>query len=379
MSNNTETINAIQQQSSAVLEMLADRQIRSFKIKDLNFDNGVYLNDMPLRGRALKTVLSMLKVRTGFVDYSTKMTLDDWKTVSRKITAAEGDTAMFAKITKDDKGISDEVTEVFVQNDRKKHVDDASYRQYMNWITDSLANSDTSYSLKNFHFDPRQETMELILLNNDRQVDVFGTDTDVWKLGDRFIFNSLKFDYAPFFERLVCSNGNTATEYGFGAYISQAKFNNNKIKNVIERSILHGSEAMPQQLQKSVQHLKDNNVSLAEFYNYRRFFESRNSEGSYGAILENFFNDELFYKNYGVNIAEKSYKWKSTANSGINAYDFFNMLTWIASHPEKVRVSSKDRTDLQIQASHLLFKNQLDLEDVATSVNFVYPRLAVMN
>jgi hypothetical protein len=38
-----------------------------------------------------------------------------------------------------------------------------------------------------------------------------------------------------------------------------------------------------------------------------------------------------------------------------------------------------DRVQLQINASNLLFKKELDLEDIATSANIVYPRLAAMN
>jgi hypothetical protein len=54
------------------------------------------------------------------------------------------------------------------------------------------------------------------------------------------------------------------------------------------------------------------------------------------------------------------------------------MLTWIASHPDKVSVDVEDRLDLQISASNLLFKPSLDLEDIATNVNIEYPRLAAM-
>jgi len=220
---------------------------------------------------------------------------------------------------------------------------------------------------------------ELILLNENDRVDVFGTDLDLWKMGDRFHFNGVRFNYAPFFERLVCSNGNTATEFGFGADISKNSFNNNKIQGVISKALEFGSETMPATLAQAVQHLQKNNVSLAEFYQYRNFFESRNGEEVYTGLIEKYFNDQPFYRGYGVNINEKSRKWKATANSGINAYDFFNLLTWVASHPDQVRMDKNDRIQLQIQASNLLFKKELDLEDIATSANIVYPRLAAMN
>lgn len=378
MSKNAETIEKIRSVTSGVLEKLGERQISAFKIKDLNFEDGIWLRDKKLTGNALKAVLSMLKVRNQFVEYSHKMTPEDWSMVSKKIKAAEGETGMYAKYMIDDHG-NNEIVDVFPQNNAKKVTDDASYHQYMDWITDSLEKSDTSYSMKSFSYDKKHETFDLTLLNNDRKVDVFGTDTDVWKLGDRFVFNGLRFDYAPFFERLVCSNGNTATEYGFGANIAQAKFNNTKIQSIIENSIIHGTETMPDMLKHAVQHLKNNNVSLSEFYTYRRFFEARNENEKYNAIIDKYFNDQPFYQGYGVNINEKSSKWKSTANTGINAYNFFNGLTYLASHPDKIRMDQKDRRDLQIQASGLLFKKQLDLEDIATNVTINYPVLSIMN
>jgi len=375
---NTETIEQIRQESTGILERLADREISGFKIKDLDFDNGVSLRGTPLVGHALKGVLAFLRVRTGFVDFAQKMTPEDWTTVSRKIKATEGETAMYAKIVKNDLG-QPEITEVYPQNRNKKNPDDASYRQYLDWITEALLQSENAYTLKSFDFDAKHETMGITLLNNDRKVDVFGTDLDVWKMGDRFVFNGLRFDYAPFFERLICSNGNTATEYGFGAGINQAKFNNKKIQGIIERSLVHGQETLPEILAQSVQHLQNYNVSIHEFYTFRKFFESRNENGRYDSLIERYFSDRPFYSAYGEDVARKSYKWKSTADSGINAYDFFNGLTYLASHPDKIKTEKKDRTDLQIAASSLLFKKQLDMEDIASPVKISYPRLEIMH
>lgn len=375
--NNQETIQRIQNESNNIIESLGERSICEFKIKDLDIDNGVYLNEMPVRGRALSTIMSTLKVRNNFTEFANQMSPEDWTMVSQKLKSAEADTKMFARIIKDEEGKT-EVNNVYRQNDKKKVSDDASLSQYIGWINESLEKTETDYSMKSLNFNSKTETFDLVLLNESKRVDVFGTDTDLWKMGDRFTFNGLRFDYAPFFERLVCSNGNTALQYGFGANIAQAKFNNNRIKSVIEKHLVFGTESLPDQLVQAVQHLKNNNVSIAEFEGAKRFFESRNENEKYDGLIHRFFNDQLFYQTYGLNIADKSRKWKSTANTGINAYDFFNMLTYIASHPEDVRMDREDRRELQIQASNILFKKELDLEDVATRVEIEYPRLAAM-
>lgn len=45
-------------------------------------------------------------------------------------------------------------------------------------------------------------------------------------------------------------------------------------------------------------------------------------------------------------------------------------MTYIASHPEEAKVSDRERVDLQIRASDLLFRKSLDLEQVAPKVKW---------
>jgi hypothetical protein len=376
--NNFEVIETINTQASRILERMGSREDTMFQINELEIENGIFLRGHEIKGSALKNILKMLGVRPEFLEYSNKMTSDDWHSVSEKIKGAIGSDVVYAKTVRDDDGWVS-VIDIFKHNGDKKKIDNASFDQYIQWITEALGNSKNNYELKDFFWNAQAESMNINLLNKDTGIDVFGTDLDVWKMGQNFSFSAFNFDYAPFFERLVCSNGNVAKEFGFRSNISQGRFNNKKIQSTIEKNILQVSTDMPWMLQKATQHLKENNISIAEFQHYKNFFGGRNQEERYDNIMAKFFNETPFYKAYGVNLEEKSKKWKSTANTGINAYDFFNMLTWIASHPEEVKMDKTDRINLQIQSSNLLFKNQLDLEDVATNVVVEYPRLVSMN
>jgi hypothetical protein len=376
--NNFEVIETINTQASRILERMGSREDTMFQINELEIENGIFLRGHEIKGSALKNILKMLGVRPEFLEYSNKMTSDDWHSVSEKIKGAIGSDVVYAKTVRDDDGWVS-VIDIFKHNGGKKKIDNASFDQYIQWITEALGTSKNNYELKDFFWNAQSESMNINLLNKDTGIDVFGTDLDVWKMGQNFSFSAFNFDYAPFFERLVCSNGNVAKEFGFRSNISQGRFNNKKIQSTIEKNILQVSTDMPWMLQKATQHLKENNISIAEFQHYKNFFGGRNQEERYDNIMAKFFNETPFYKAYGVNLEEKSKKWKSTANTGINAYDFFNMLTWIASHPEEVKMDKTDRINLQIQSSNLLFKNQLDLEDVATNVVVEYPRLVSMN
>ena len=377
--NNLKTIEQIREQAAPALESLSNRTHMHFKVGDINFDGGlVNLNGIPVEGKPLTAVMGAFKAKKEFTAFSQKMSPEDWDSVSQKLKASEGETKMIARVIRDDEG-KEVISAIFSENEKKKFSDsDVNYENYLNWITESLGNSESNFSLNDFRFDKKKSNFIITLLG-DSEFDAFNSGgTDLWKSGQRFTFNSVAFDASPFFERLVCSNGNTAKQYGFNTYISQAKFNTEKIRKVITKSIEENDESVQRILADSVQHIKQYNVSLAEFYQYRDFFSNKNHEGMYDGIVDKYFNDRPFYKAYGENIEKRSRKWKSTANTGINAYDFFNQVTYLASHPDIIRIKPDDQLNLQIQASNLLFKKELDLEDIASATKVDYPKSEIM-
>lgn len=377
---NEGVIEDILSNANPILENLNNREIVQFQIKEIELGERISLRGIPIVGKAIGTIFYALKVRPNFTEFASKMSTSDFNLISQKLKSAEAETKMYAKIVKNDKG-NPEIVQCYYHNDKKTQADTAGLSTYFDWMVDSLKNSEKDYALKQFNFNSKKETFDIILLDEttENKIDAFGTGLDLWKMGDRFEFNSLKFDYAPFLERLSCTNGNTALEYGFAADISHSKFNNRRLESVIHKALGFKNEDLPLILQNATNHLRQNNISMSEFYQYRKFFENLNDDGIYTGLINNYFDDKPFYQSYGVDINSKSSKWKSTANTGINAYDFFNMLTYIASHPKEVRMDREHRTNLQIKASNLLFKKELDLEDIASSVKVDYPRLAAMN
>lgn len=375
--NNLKTIEEIKDKTASALSSMKNRTHVHFSIKDIDFDGGVHINGLPIDGKPLSAVMSALHAKKEFTAFSHKMSPEDWASVSQKLKATEGDTKMIARIITDDNG-NEVISAVFNENDAKKNSDsDVNYENTVSWICDSLGASDGNFSLKEFTFDEKKHNFGITLLESS-EFNAFDNGKDFWKSGQRFQFNSVSFDAAPFFERLVCSNGNVAKQYGFNTYISQARFNTEKIRSVITKAIEENDNSIHRILADSVQHLAGNNISLQEFYTYRNFFAQRNKDGLYDSIIEKYFSDRPFFQAYGENIEKKSTKWKSTANTGINANDFFNQLTWLASHPGDTRMTADDQLNLQIQSSNLLFKNNLDLEDIATSVKIEYPKTAIM-
>jgi hypothetical protein len=123
---------------------------------------------------------------------------------------------------------------------------------------------------------------------------------------------------------------------------------------------------MSQYLVDATNHLKSTNVSVREFLKFKNMF----NEDEHSAIIKKWLDDSTINKAYGCVSSEMPDLWKTTADSGKNAYDFFNDLTYIAAHPDEATLTDRERVDLQIKASDLLFKKDLDLELVAPKVKW---------
>ena len=374
--NNLKTIEQIREQSESAMKLLSNRTHMHFKVADVDFDGGlVNLNGIAIEGKPLSTVMGAFKAKKEFTAFSHKMLPEDWDSIAQKLKETEGETKMIARVIRDEDG-KETISSIFKENETKKFGDsDVNYENYLNWICDSLGRSESNFTLNGFKFNERKSEFGITLLG-DSEFNAFDSGKDFWKSGQNFTFNSVSFKAAPFFERLVCSNGNIVKEHGFNTWINQAKFNTEKIKSVIAKSIEENDNSIERILTENINHVKQYNVSLGEFFNYRNFFASK--DGKYDSIVEKYFNDRPFYQAYGENIDAKSAKWKSTADTGINAYNFFNMLTYLASHPNEFKLTADDQFDLQVKASNLLFKKELDLEDIATNVRIEYPVLDIM-
>jgi hypothetical protein len=216
--------------------------------------------------------------------------------------------------------------------------------------------------------------VSLKFVNNNDEFDVL--KNDAWKSGHQFDIDLFKFEMKPFFQRLVCSNGMSLKEYGDGISINKKQYSPRHISYIIYKNLTQNNwehETLITQVNK----LNSNNVSLKEFYSAKKIIDSIGSRytndnmiAAHQQLVLDHFSEEKFLKAYNIrNIDGKSDKWLSTANSGINAYQFFNNITWFGTHRDKTNVTTSDSFRLNKEASELLFKKCLDLEDFAPTIN----------
>lgn len=363
ISRTAKTVADLQEFQELVQESLEqhEKNKMQFCVGDLKVENcKLKLDDNTLSDDSTKKVLSHLRVKNNFLELQKKMSEEDWETVSEKLKMLNASQAVYGRKM----ATESKIVDLHLAN-RKAPNGGIQVPEIFDLLRESLLSSSADdYSLSDTYFSDESGQVSVTLLNEDRQIDVFGNQQDMWKTGKRITWSSVDFGVFPFFERLVCTNGNVAKQYGFSANVSKSKYNFAKVQAILEREILHASDAATPMLSEATRHLKKSNVSVREFLAYRSFF----NEEDHAKIVEKYFDLSYLNKVYRCDVESMHNIWKSTADTGKNAYDFFNDLTYIASHPKEIKIEEDLRRSLQIKASDLLFKETLDLELVAPKI-----------
>jgi len=363
MTNTRETIQTLNQFKKDVKAKMTSRETVSFNISNIEIENEkMSIDGNFLSESATKKVLSRLKVKNNFFEISKNLSHTDWKIVKDKLKQASGSQEVHGrKITN---GALSTIDDVYMAAPRTTGI--LEIDSIFDEVINSITSTGKDISLKSTHFLEDKDEVIVTLLEHDNPVDIFGNEEDIWKIGKRIVWNGLNFSVSPFFERLICTNGNTAPQYGFKANVSNNKFNLSKIKKILEKEIVLESETMSEYLIDAANHLKSTNVSVREFLKFKNLF----NEDEHLDIIKKWLDITPINKAYSTVVYEMPELWKITADSGKNAYDFFNDLTYIASHPKEAKITDRERVDLQIKASDLLFKKELDLELVAPKVKW---------
>jgi hypothetical protein len=363
MTSTAETIHTLNKFRKDVNTKMTSREIVSFNISDIEIENEKMLVDGDvLTESATKKVLNKLRVKNNFFEISKSLSHTDWNLVKDKLKQASGSQTVHGrKIMNGTLGTIDDIYMAAPRTTGILEIDSIFHE-----VIDSIIGTGKDISIKSTYFLEDKDEVVVTLLENDNTIDIFGTDEDLWKVGKRIVWNGLNFSVSPFFERLVCTNGNTAPQYGFKANVSNNKFNMNRIKKILEKEIVLESDTMTEYLVDATNHLKSTNVSVREFMKFKNLF----NEDEHSAIIKKWLDDSAINRAYGCVASEMPELWKTTADSGKNAYDFFNDLTYIAAHPDEATITDRERIDLQIKASDLLFKKDLDLELVAPKVKW---------
>ena len=211
-----------------------------------------------------------------------------------------------------------------------------------------LETTERDLAIRDLYFNSETLQVDLRVQDRETNIDVFGDGNDNWNPGFGINYGEVKTSVAPYYLRLICTNGMTAAHEIVQRYFNtremkQSSFNK-LIGQVIERDVVQVCKANAKRLQNT-------NTSLREFFMAKNILRSDNKD-----LQLDYFDDKEIqeaYKPYGIRYRNK--RWLSSANSNVNAYEFFNRLTHAASH-QIDRLQGSTRMALNALASGLFFK-----------------------
>lgn len=337
-----------------------------FPIKDIEIADGIFYNGKKFSAKAVGKIAEHFKLQKTFFKLIGPQ-ISNWDMFKDALKSVNGSKIVYAIGTT-------KIRDILIGDEKLIPMDHTSLSKNLDII------QNTMLLHKNLRFNKgtfNDQTFEVNMKFVDERSNLTVLENDTWKTGIDISMGALNFDVRPFFQRLVCMNGNSAFEFGEGTKITNKKFDENYMFSTINKQ-LNKRKEMDEMIINKVVRLNCNNVSLKEFYDGKELFENTKenykdigSTDIHDQLILEYFRDEEILNAYNLeNIKGKSDRWLATADSGINAYKFYNNLTWLSTHTDKTYMSESDCFQIQKYASDLLFKKSLDLEDIAPRVIF---------
>jgi len=219
-------------------------------------------------------------------------------------------------------------------------------------------------TLGRFWFSPELYQIGFRFNNPSVELDVFKDKKDFWTPGVAMTFDQNQFRVANHFLRLVCLNGATAEEELERTYIGNKDLSQGRFNKTMDHYM--SVEGLEEGLQEKADVARSCNASVNELVQARAIVNE-----VFSKPLAERFNKEHFditpvtvaYARHGIDTKKMSRDTKKRADTNINAYDFFNSLTYLASHevaPQEVTSVNRFNT----LASSVFFRGP----DLASSV-----------
>lgn len=300
------------------------------------------VNDIEVSSQALNDLANIFSIKSNLVD-QIENDKEQWQPLQRALTNIKKDRTVTALVN------HGSGAHPFITKFTDAPIEESTpldFDRGIEQIGGYLETAEGDLTIRNFYFNPQSISLEIQIQDKSNNIDVFGDGNDIWNSGFGIHYGENRTSVSPYYLRLVCTNGMTAAHEILQRYFNNKPMKqeafNKLINNVVERDMQNICRANGQRL-KSV------NCSL------REFFAARNILSGKKEIQKEYFDDSVIqeaYKPYGIRYKNK--RWLSSANSNVNGYDLFNLLTHAATHKATLPINT--RTSLNALASELFFK-----------------------
>jgi len=291
---------------------------------------------------ALKDLLNVFSIKNDLVE-EIHDDQNQWIPLQRSLSNIKNDRVVtgITKTTGDEKVITK-----FLKSEIKEE-EPLNFGYGFNLLEGYLETVSENVKLQNLRFNEENLSLETSFRDLSNQIDVFGDGNDKWDSGFSFVYGLNKTIISPFLLRLICTNGMMATHQVSQRYFSNKGLRQTSFNRLINKTL---SEDLHRTTIQSCDKMKHSKASLREFLNAREICLGVSRE-----LADTYFNDEQIQEAYKpYQIRYKNNRWLSSANSNMNAYEFFNRMTHCVSHQSKLPQSTG--MQLNHMASEMFFK-----------------------
>ena len=375
--NNKNVIYTIRNLYEKFKNEMPNTETFKFTKDDVSMDHtGITIDGTSVEKKAQRALLTKMKVRPEFIQVAEQADPQDWDVIVDTLKRELKDRPFYAKVRRTDN--KDEIYQVLEYPIYEKS-DLLENDKSIEAICENLSETTDSYKMFNCTFDSQNNSIIIGLINEDTKFSIFGEKEDntfefkddVWMSGVEFKFTETSFSARHLLERLVCANGMTTKEEGYTTHINKKNFNQEKISEIIGKTFEDSYKDITKKVAKHAGILKANEISVREFYEFSKPFMKEAKKIDMLEEVKAVFDDSIFFSTYGVEVSKMTPKWQGTAKAGINAYQFFNALTYSATHLFADAAPSVV-TDLQLKVSNFFFKEKFDISEIAPDKNITF-------
>ena len=327
---------------------VVNQQIDTYRKTPVHLSNirksgqNFYYGQTPVAETALKDLLNIFSIKEKLVE-EIKDDKDQWEPLQRCLSDIKKERAAITAVRNGVDGEGSIVRFFDVALEEERPLD---LNKGLDLLHSYISDKEDNIKLQGLYFNPTTLQIESQIRHTENPIDTFGDGQDLWDSGFGFNYGEGKTQILPYFLRQICTNGMVATHKVNQRYFQSRELKQNSFNKLINKVL---DEDLNGTVRANCSRLKLSNTSLREFYNARNILMGRSRElaNSYfgdAEIKEAYKDEKLRYKNS---------RWMASANSNINAYEFFNRLTHCTSHS-----SIDDITRLQLNhcASEIFFK-----------------------
>jgi hypothetical protein len=331
-----------EQQAESVTRMISNYRKVPVKLTDIRkVGNTFYSGTHPVRNTAMNDLLNIFSIKNDLVN-EIKNDKDQWEPLQNTLSNIKNDRVVTA-ITHTAGDMTDVVRFEKSEIEEESPLD---LQRGLDMIKTYLENNGENIQLHSMGFNSSTLRIESQFRDILKKIDVFKDGNDVWDTGFNVMFGEQNTEVSPFFLRLVCTNGMTATEMVARRYINTSKLKDSSFTKLINKTV---EQDLSHVVGENCNRLKHTNASLREFFAARDILMGFSKD-----IANDYFDDKQVQEAYKpYKIKYKNSRWLASANTNVNGYDFFNKITHCISHQD---LRDTTRMQLNALASTMFFK-----------------------